>query len=549
MRSEMIRRARRATLLACLGMGCSAGIARAQGLRAVPLDDPRMPLLEALLLRRPDLSRVVWLADRPWREAEIDSLVAAAARGPLTGLETAWLERIEAASGGGEDEDVSVYNRVGAEFQGFWSTRNASFDPPFRAPAFDADSGRPATRFIARHDFAADWKGRLALAWRYVVDSEIRNDPTRRTRFGIRGSEAAFEVLDGYATVAAGPIQVTVGRLQRSLGPGRGSTLVLSDSIPALDQVRLDLGGDRLRFTAMVAQLSRERPNRALDENGDAIPGSRPADGEPVALDVSRTLYLHRLDWRPRDDLQLALTEASLVTGVDRGVEFRYLNPLLPFYATQEERDESDVADVNLVADLQGIYSGPGASRLYADLFVQELFLDAAKRRRIGNQLAWRLGGEWADPFEVQGVTVGGEYTRVDVFTYLHRGLNTNWTTFGVPLGSSLGPDADQAQVWLERWIRPTARVSLEGLLRREGERDVRTLESVTTAGNPSFPSGVVQREWRLGVEAWATGADGNLEGRLRVGRRGVRNVAHEPGRDDAFWDAALSVSYFYRFR
>ncbi|CAN5195181.1 hypothetical protein BH18GEM1_BH18GEM1_01390 [soil metagenome] len=531
-----------------------------QGLRTVPPGDRVDRLVDALLLRNPALGRHVWYGRRPWREWEIDSLVAAAERdigspsaaGGTEGreLERGWLALLQDEPESAEEATtVDYHNVLSARYHGEIREDDASFEPAFRPPTFGADQGFPEHRGLLQHDFAVQVLERLVLGWRYVVDTNIRNDPSRRTLLGIRGTDAAFEVLDAYAAGRAGPFHFTVGRQAISLGPGRAASPLISDSIPALDQVRGEIHADPVRFTALVATLSRERPNRLLDLAGNTIPGSTPSDSAPVPFDVARFLYLHRVDWRVVDELQVAISEAAVVTGVDRGVELRFANPFIPFYLTQQEGDEADAENVNVILNLEGVYTGLGKSRLYGDVYVQEFFIDADKREEIGNQLAWRAGAEWADPLGWTGGTVGAEYTRADVFTYLHRGLNTNWTTFGVPIGSMIGPDADQLLAWADWWVAPTAVLTVDLLARRDGERSVATLESVLDAGHPDFPSGVVQREWRLGAEIWGLAPRWGVEGRARVGRRTVENIRHEAGRDRSFWEASFEIAYRLRWQ
>jgi hypothetical protein len=526
----------------------------AQTLRVVPLEDWRYMVIDALLLRNPDLSGEVWLSNRPWRERDLNAVVEAFRVEPSASedaLERGWVDALGEASRLDPDsldsDPIETFHQIGGRFLGFRSTDDASFEPPFEEPTFRADEGEPSFRGILQHDFAVQYRENFSLGWRYLVDSNIRNAPARRSMRGIRGEESAFEVVDAYAIGVLGPLTLTVGRVETAWGPGRASNVFLSESIPSLDQFRLELEADPVRFTAVIAQLSRERPNRLIDADGNTISGSMPSDSAPVPFDVTRFLYLHRLDWRVRNDLQVAISEGALVTGIDRGIELRFANPLIPFYVTQKEDDETDEEDINIVANVEVTYTGLESTRLYADLFVQEFFIDAAKRRDIGNQLAWRVGGMSGDPLGWQGTTVGAEYTRVDVFTYLHRGLNTNWTTFGVPLGSSLGPDADQGVVWADIWVVPTAKIGLDLLVRRGGERNVRTLESVLVARNPKFPSGIVQREWRIDVEAHGFHPRWGLEGRARLGRRWVDNIANELGRDGAFWELRVDLAYRWR--
>ena len=72
------------------------------------------------------------------------------------------------------------------------------------------------------------------------------------------------------------------------------------------------------------------------------------------------------------------------------------------------------------------------------------------------------------------------------------------------------------------------------------------SLESVIDAGNPDFPSGVVQREQRLGVEVWGLLSRYGAEGLLRASIHDVEDIGHQPGREGTFWtlEAGLRVRH-----
>jgi hypothetical protein len=292
----------------------------------------------------------------------------------------------------------------------------------------------------------------------------------------------------------------------------------------------------------MIGRLSGDDQNRSLDERGETIPGSQPPPPNE-RRNVDRILYLHRVDWQPVDYLQMAISEAALVTGIERGLDARYANLLIPFFVTQEDEDEAGGVDVNVVINAEGLLLVPMGARIWGNVFVQEFFIDAEKRENIGDQLAYKAGAAMAgDALGLPAFTVGLEYTRVDVFSYLHRGLNTNHTQFDVPLGTSLGPDADMAQGWISWRPRPGLRLTVDAMLRRDGERGVETLESVIEAGHPDFPSGVVQRERRLGVEAWGLLPRHGVEGLLRVSAHDLTDIEHDPGREGTFWTAEAGL-------
>ena len=68
------------------------------------------------------------------------------------------------------------------------------------------------------------------------------------------------------------------------------------------------------------------------------------------------------MDWQPVDWVQLAISEAALVTGLDRGLNARYANLLIPFFVTQEDEDEANGVDVNVTARLRDVTIQGGTS-------------------------------------------------------------------------------------------------------------------------------------------------------------------------------------------
>lgn len=554
----MTRAVRRAIRPVCLCAALAIPLpASGQGLRTVPLDHWAYEAADAILLRHPELADGLWIGNRPWRESDFRQLVDRAERAGLgDGGSVAWDVHSLARAFPPEQpspDDVYFHNEASLRLVGYAAKEDAAFDPPFKGVLFeepDGDPPMPALRVVAQHDFAFQFRDRFALGWRYAVDSDVTQDPTRFRQIEARpDTDYGFALLDAYATYRYGPLWITAGRGELALGPsGRSSSVYVSDSIPPLDQLRFVLGTRRVRFTGVIARLSGDDQNRLLEDDGSTIPGSEPPPSGQ-RREVDRVLYLHRVDWQPTGTLQLAISESALVTGIDRGLQARYANLLIPFFVTQEDVDEPEGADVNVMVNGEAVLLTRFGARFWVDVFTQEFFVDRSKREDIGNQLAWKVGGELAgDALGLPALTAGVEYTRVDVFTYLHRGLNTNYTQFGVPIGSSLGPDADLGEAWISWRPRPELRVTASAGRWRDGERSVETLESVIDAGNPGFPSGVVQRDWRFGVEAWAMLPRYGAEALIRLGSHDVTNISHSTGRDEGFWTGELALRLRHDF-
>ncbi|HUP18493.1 MAG TPA: capsule assembly Wzi family protein [Gemmatimonadota bacterium] len=533
-------------LVACLALPAAG---RAQSLRTVPTDHWAYDVADQALLRHPELGRGLWLANRPWREADFRLLVARAdsagvrAEDPGAG---GWLDLLSEAfpPDAASEEGVYYHNEVSAYAAVDARKDDVTFEPAFAAPMFGDSVGEPIARAFVQHDFGVQFRESFVLGWRYAVDSNVRNDPTRFRQEEVRsGEEFGFAILDAYGTAHWGPLWVTVGRTAFEWGPGRASAVFVSDSIPPLDQARIELGPPRVRFTGVIARLSSDSQNRSLDADGEPIQGSEPP--EAGLREVTRYLYLHRLDWQPWPRLQVAVGEAALVTGFDRGLEFRYANLLTPFFITQKDEDEPDALQVNLFVDAELVATPVDGLRVYGHAFVQDFQLFDRGENETPDQYAVRFGGELGPPG--WPVTGGMEYTRVLSFMYLHRGLNTNWSQFGVPIGSMLGPDADMGLAWLDWWVRPATRVTAEAMARRGGENSMATLESVGGAGY-DFPRGTSQKELRLALEGWTLLPAWGLEATGRVSWRDVTSVANSPGEDEGYWRAALSLRWRHEF-
>ncbi|MCX8014450.1 MAG: capsule assembly Wzi family protein, partial [candidate division WOR-3 bacterium] len=99
------------------------------------------------------------------------------------------------------------------------------------------------------------------------------------------------------------------------------------------------------------------------------------------------------------------------------------------------------------------------------------------------------------------------EYSNVTRSTYYHRIYHIAYTSYSVPLGHSLGPDADELFLRSEYYPIEEIQVNLVGCWQRRGAGNRGDLANKTwEVGEPlpeKFPSGTVEKTRFIGLEVY----------------------------------------------
>ncbi|NLP04549.1 capsule assembly Wzi family protein [Candidatus Fermentibacteria bacterium] len=313
----------------------------------------------------------------------------------------------------------------------------------------------------------------------------------------------------GYATagLVQGPFWLTMdfGRIPQRWGPGRFTSLLISDNSPALDmlRVKLDFGSvDFIGFTSVVES------------------------------DSSTWLTAHRLDMRPWNWLRLGLSEAVLFQS--DGPDFAYMNPIIPWYPVQWNEREDDNAMLAFDATVIPATGFCG----WAELLVDDFQYQSEYGRP--NKTGYTLGVSAAFPDHPAGFTL--EYTRIDRYVYSQKLERNYYLHDGRIIGSELGPDADRLR--LEIAASPgwnlLARLGAEH--ERQGEGTVEEGWPDTFPEETSFPSGTVEHITRA-----RAGLSARVLPWLDLGGAGVmvwtRNRGHLAGDSDESLEGTLSLT------
>ena len=328
---------------------------------------------------------------------------------------------------------------------------------------------------------------RLSL-WRWNYTTEFK-------RVYLRFPLSKFEVL--------------IGRNPVFWGTGFRGAVGISDNSPPLDLVLLTGVFGKIKGTVFAAQLDQiwhdQTPRRYL---------------------ANRYMAGHRIDYQVNDRLELGISEMIIYGGDAQDVEWRYLNPILPYYASQFNADTDD----NVMLLFEGAIRPTDGMRLYA-----ECLLDDIQYANGGdpNAVAWLAGLEWNGlqsgatsrgevsspvskaevsspvanrrPWYAYGLHnrrlgIRVEYARVNRWAYTHLVEENQFTHFGSMIGHRVGTDADTFYLEGGYLVNVDSRVTLFYELERQGEASVADRYRGEDYSAIPFPSGVVEQRDGVGI-------------------------------------------------
>ena len=290
--------------------------------------------------------------------------------------------------------------------------------------------------------------------------------------------------------------EVLIGRHPIFWGTGFRGAVGISDNSPPFDLVLLTGVFGKIKGTAFAAQLDQiwhdQTPRRYL---------------------ANRYMAGHRIDYQVNDRLELGISELVVYGGDAQDVEWRYLNPILPYYASQFNADTDD----NVMVVFEGAIRPIDGLRLYA-----ECLLDDIQYANGGdpNAFAWLAGLEWnglqsdasaaersnlSRPWYAHGLHnsrlgIRAEYARVNRWAYTHLVEENQFTHFGSMVGHRVGTDADTFYLEGGYLVNVDSRVTLFYEWERQGEASVADRYRGEDYSTIPFPSGVVERRDGFGI-------------------------------------------------
>lgn len=459
--------------------------AAAQASPYLPLDDPRVPLLEHLMARGDveDPSPMV----RPFRRADAVRVLAAADTGG-GGAAAALIRALRAEL---EEPGAQFWRVAGrAGVQAYSHIRRDLLHP------LGPDGVRPYADFTGEAVF-----GHFVLATRPAAEPRIADDPEWPGR---RDLELIWRFPEAYASAQFSHVSLFYGQMDRNWGPAGLPGLGVSDYAYPQVEAGFELGTETLRLSGLARTLE--------DELDDA--GAR----------VHRYFFAHRLGVRLSPRLSLGLWETTVLAGADREFDARYRNPLtLLLLANQYGLG----TDGNVMIGLDAQWRPGGRTLLEAQVALDDLQYERGDDR-LPNRYAFTVAA--SGPLG-RALSWRALYTQASSLAFRSGFPFENFTTGGVGLGRNFA-DQDQVTVTVavpqwNRWL-----FTPELTLLRQGEGRITDPVPVTpeeAGATPTLFIGTVERTWRaaLGV----SGRQGPLELRASGGFHHVVNAGNLEGR------------------
>ncbi|MDZ7332159.1 MAG: capsule assembly Wzi family protein [candidate division KSB1 bacterium] len=302
------------------------------------------------------------------------------------------------------------------------------------------------------------------------LESVERNfDPSRGTPINYAGKNAYTDEAIAYLVWKLPWFQLQIGRDRAKWGPGYHGSLMLSAQNPLFDIIKLTAQYRRFNFTSLHAHL-----NSSLGK---------------------KYLAAHRLEIQVTPWLLLAGSEA-VVYG-NRGIEFQYLNPLMPYHVAEHHLGDRDNNTIGFDVTMFPVRT----LKTYFELFIDDYTLSRSVFLYYGNKFAFLAGGLWLDPLGLTNSDLRIEYARVEPFVYTHERPINIYQNYNQCMGHWLGPNADD---WFfETNYSPNRDLRFSGSidLIRKGAGQLTRPWDIPDGTRKRFLSGVVEKRQIFGLK------------------------------------------------
>jgi hypothetical protein len=260
-----------------------------------------------------------------------------------------------------------------------------------------------------------------------------------------------------------------------------------------------------------------------------------------LGASAGEQLAAHRIEWQPRDDLRLGVTETARYQS--SSWQPLYAVGVIPYVLVQRllDQDEPDSAgthrnNVMLAFDARWRFV-PGAA-VYGEFLVDDLHAETADNP---DKLGMQLGLEGARAVAGGRLSGGLEYTRLWRYVYTSF-FGREYSIQGEPLGFPTGPDSRRIRARAAWDPNADWQVFVRAAKTDKGENDMgEPFVPGSPKPDPSTFEGVVERALALeaGLRWWpASGVDLAVT----AGHERIDDAGHVDGAERSGFRGAIAV-------
>jgi hypothetical protein len=296
---------------------------------------------------------------------------------------------------------------------------------------------------------AGSWENLSLLA-----EPAIVNDPygldllgTDYVRSGIRG-----RITNAFIRYKNELISLQLGRSPVWWGQSWNHSIIQTGSGPTYDHLDLHLNFGSFQLEMLAGQLGSE-----------FLYGVR----------IKRNIAGHRLTWLSKGGMLLAgFGEQIIYTGKNRGMEWHYLNPFVPYFFSALEGDDESVNNDNSILFATIRYVPKPYLSFFGELIIDDYQVDD---NNVQDALGYKIGADGS--FDILGkpITWVMEWTSINSWTYIHIGQFSSWQNRGHALGFPYGPDLKSLHIQGDMWVSKSLLFNMEANWLEKGSNTLST--------------------------------------------------------------------------
>ncbi|MBI5402999.1 MAG: hypothetical protein HY959_06335 [Ignavibacteriae bacterium] len=244
------------------------------------------------------------------------------------------------------------------------------------------------------------------------------------SHFGDEGK--TFDSFEGYLRYQSKSreIAVTLGREAINQGFGYTDKLFLSNNTVPYDYIRLDLSYKIFHYNYLYGQLKGDSLGRELQ---------------------FKNIVTQRLDVKFSDKFRMGFWESLIIS--DNPFYLTYLNPLsFIFSADINTQGEQTIKNNTLFGFDMEIIPFKNLS-VQGSLLIDDMNFSTIYSKDSStndNKFGYQVGLLWNKVFNLPGMSLAMEYTKLSPYTLSHRLNKSQYTHWEMPLGPSISPNTDE---------------------------------------------------------------------------------------------------------